>query len=286
MPQNRGNIYIITGATGAIGTEIAKSLAAEGLHIMLACRNVGKAEALKSRLEQAGAHGEILIGELNLASMQSIRTFTGYVRGLDRPVAALINNAGVMCRYYGTTEDGLEQTLAVNFIGTVLLTELLLPAVADGGHVIFTTSITRKLHSLKENILDEKPEDFSQLGTYGRTKLALTHYALYLSEQPDMLERNIRIGCADPGIVDTSMITMQRWYDSLANVFFRPFISTPAQGASSALSALKSDATGMIFKHRHKPHSIAADLRKSDSAYRQEFLARVPTPGRALLPPE
>lgn len=274
MPQNTDSaIYIVTGATGSIGTEIARALVTQGKAVMLACRNMRKADALKKELEASGCGGEILTGELMLDSLAGIRSFADYVKSLRRQVAALINNAGVMCRYRSVTADGFEQTLAVNYLGTVLLTELLLPAVVDCGSVTFTTSITRKIHSLREPILDEPTRKFAQLGTYGRSKLALTHYALYLSQRSDVAQRGIRVNCADPGVVNTSMITMQRWYDPLANVFFRPFISTPAQGASSALSAMSSDASGQIFKHRHTPHPIAADLRKSDAALRHDFVA-------------
>lgn len=273
MQQNNAPIYIVTGATGAIGTEIAKSLSAKGLAVMLACRNTQKAEALKASLEKVEGCGEILIGHLELESLAGIREFADSVKSLDRKVAALVNNAGVMCRYRGTTADGFERSIAVNYLGTVLLTELLLPAISDGGKIVFTTSITRKLHSLKEPIIDEPAERFAQLGTYGRTKLALTHYALYLAQRSDITDHNITINCADPGIVDTSMITMQRWYDSLANIFFRPFISTPAEGASSALSALASDLTAQIFKHHHRPHPIATDLRNSDATLRPALIA-------------
>lgn len=265
-------IYIVTGATGAIGSEIAKVLSAKGLPVMLACRNISKAEALKSKLENAESCGEILTGRLSLESFSDIRTFADNVKSLNRPIAALINNAGVMRRYYNRTIDGIEQTLAVNYLGTVLLSELLFPTLEYGGSITFTTSITRKLHSLKEQIIQEPAENFSQLGTYGRTKLALTHYALYMSQRDDTATRNIRINCADPGIVNTSMITMQRWYDPLANIFFRPFISSPAQGATSALNATSNSLNGQIFKHNHHPHPIESDLRHSDAKFRQTLV--------------
>ena len=43
---------LLTGATGAIGKEIAHYLAANGESIILACRNTNKAEELKEELLQ------------------------------------------------------------------------------------------------------------------------------------------------------------------------------------------------------------------------------------------
>lgn len=270
MAENNA-LYIVTGATGSIGKEIARSLAAKGRNVVLACRNMRRAAELRTELLASGGGGEVLPVEVSLDSTDSIRDFASHILAINRPIAALVNNAGVMCRRYGTTTAGIEQSLAVNYLAPVLLTRLLLPAMAEGGCIAFTTSITRKLHSLREEILNEPATHFSQLGTYGRTKLALTHYALHLSNE--LKERGLRVNCADPGVVDTNMITMDRWFDPLANVIARPFMSTPAVGATSMLSAIESQLTGMIFKHTHKPHSIEGDLCRSDAALRPALIA-------------
>lgn len=276
-------LHIVTGATGSIGKEIARALAARGCNIVLACRNTARAEELRRELLAIDGCGEVIVAKVSLDSLDSIRDFAGHILALDRPIAALLHNAGVMCRHRITTPDGFEQSLAVNYLAPVLLTKLLLPRVAQGGCIVFTTSITRKLHCLSPEILQEPASRFSQLGTYGRSKLALTHYALWLSEQ--LRDRGIRVNCADPGVVDTNMITMQRWYDPIATVLVRPLMSRPATGASSMLSALGSTLTGMIFKHTHKPHSIASDLRGSDAQRREGFMAATETViGESLLP--
>ena len=93
---------------------------------------------------------------------------------------------------------------------------------------------------------------------------------MYLAEKT--AAKDILVNCADPGVVDTNMITMDRWFDSLANVIARPFMSSPAVGASSTISALSSEHSGMIFKHTHMPASIAGDLRRCDTPLRQALI--------------
>ena len=263
-------LYILTGATGSIGREIALKLASQGANIILACRNAEKAEHLRLELRSLTECGEVLPCRLQLDSLDSIQDFISRIKAMEQPIAALINNAGVMCRHRSLTTDGFEQTLAVNYLAPVMLSCGLMPLMTQGSRIVFTTSITRKLHSLREPILNEPEHCFSQLGTYGRTKLALTHYAMYLAEKT--AAKDILVNCADPGVVDTNMITMDRWFDSLANVIARPFMSSPAVGASSTISALSSERSGMIFKHTHKPASIAGDLRRSDTPLRQAFI--------------
>lgn len=272
MRQNISPIYIVTGATGGIGKEIARALAAQRHAVMLACRNAAKAESLRAELAAAG-NGETLVGELSLDSAKSVKDFAAMVEATGRPIAALIHNAGTMERRRQVTADGFERTLAVNFLAPAALTLRLLPQVADGGVITFTTSVTRRLHSLKEPILDEPESRFSQLGTYGRTKLALTHFAAHVAQLPSVRERHIRVACADPGIVNTSMISMSRWYDPIADILFRPLISKPATGAKATLRAIGSDLTAHLFTPNGKPKPIDKTLRRGDIPLRPALIA-------------
>lgn len=265
--EGRG-YYIVTGATGAIGQAICRRLVAEGLSVIATCRDMVRGERLASDLRQLAAKDAgVRIEALQLDDSRSIDDFAQRIVG-TASIAALINNAGTMCRHYGTSNDGFEQTMAVNYFGTVLLTQLLLPAIADGGCIVFTTSVTRRLHRLTANLLHPTESDFSQLGIYGRSKLALTHYAMHLA---DTLRGRLRVNCADPGIVNSGMITMHRWFDPLANLLFRPLISSPDRGAESALQAAASPLTGMIF-HHSRCHPIEKEL-SHDEAHRQLITA-------------
>ena len=85
------------------------------------------------------------------------------------------------------------------------------------------------------------------MGTYGQSKRMITEYARQLAE---VLKGRVRVNCADPGIVDTGMISMQRWYDPIADALFRPFIRNPRQGAEPALRATYAEASGKIYCRR------------------------------------
>ena len=92
-------------------------------------------------------------------------------------------------------------------------------------------------------------------------------YTAHLSTK--IRDKEISVNAADPGIVDSDMITMHSWVDPLANLFFRPFISSPRKGAIGAIYAASApdtdNITGEIFtKHRHTP--IPAKWRKSRQA--------------------
>lgn len=262
MSEHNKGAYLLTGATGAIGKEIADYLAAQGEPIILACRNTQKAETLKRELQTKHKKCKsINVVELDLSSERSVRQCVEDIKSLlildivhtetseqqyyKSRLNGIINNAGIMNRRFITDDSGCEHTMRVNYLNTMLLNELLKSEIADNGTIVFTTSLTRFLHRRKDYPTTFPKNKFSQLGTYGKSKRMITEYARRLSEELRPL--NIRVNCADPGIVNSEMIRMQRWYDCLADIIFRPFIRSPHNGAKPTIRAIKSSTTGLIY---------------------------------------
>ncbi len=236
---------LLTGATGGIGREIAAALAAQGERLILGCRNARKARELASQLP-----GEHDVVELDLADGKSVSAAAEALKG--RKLKAIVHNAGTMERRYRTDSQGREMTMAVNYWNIRLLTELLLPQMVRGGRIVFTTSLTRYIPFLSKS-LEVSEKEFSQLLTYARSKKALTRYAAELSRR--LAGEGIGVNCADPGVVDTGMISMDRWFDPLADKLFRPFIRNARKGAEPTLRALSSPRSGLIFC-RHRTHRL------------------------------
>lgn len=252
--------YIVTGATGGIGSAIARALVERGVpRLLLACRDSARAASLAGRLKSGCPSSPTAISflRLDLGDMASVREFARTVIADGHPVAALINNAGTMPSRVTLSADGIESATTTNLISTVLLTELLLPVLADGGSIIMTTSMTRRIVRLRPDWLQHAADYHGFLRrfkTYGRSKLMLTHYAADLALR--LAPRGIRVNCADPGIVDSGIIRLDNpVIDRIADIFFRPLISTTVQGANAALSALDSAVTSHIFttSGRSKP---------------------------------
>lgn len=245
MLRDKG-LHIITGATGAIGGAIARALVEQGRHVVLACRNTERAQELAKQLEASCGAAKVTVVRLDLESGSSVQEFVAAVRALSLPVAALFNNAGMMPRYGKATDGGVDATTRVNFLNTVALTEQLLPLMQRGSAVIFTTSVTRFITRVKKHFPEER--HFTQFGTYGRSKRALAIYAAHLAEE--LKERGVRVACSDPGVVNSEIIRLDRWFDRLADVIFRPLITSPRGGAIPALRAYESEKTGVTFTQK------------------------------------
>lgn len=232
---------VVTGASGAMGAAATRFLAGKGFHVVMACRNPVKAESVRREIVEDIPGAEIEIRRLELSSLDSVREFAKGLEG--ERISALLNNAGVISRGYSLTGDGLENTFAVNYFGTVLLTRLLLPILTPEAHVVNTVSLTCRLVNVTEESLRPEEKDFSRLRTYAKSKLALLHFSQELARR----NPSLRVNMTDPGIVNSNMISMGKWFDPLADALFRPFCKSPEKGVRPALSALFSEESGKYF---------------------------------------
>ena len=226
---------IVTGATGAMGAAAVEALAAQGKPVLMACRNLKKAESVRSQILGRIPEADLQIRELDLASLASVRTFA---EGIEEGcITGIFHNAGVISKGYGLTQDGIENTVSVNYLGPWLLTSLLLPKLPADARIVYMVSLTCRFARLQPQMLQVTRKDFSQLRTYARTKRALLSFALELKKRhPDL-----RIHLADPGIVASDMIDLGHWYDPLADALFKPLCKKPAEGVQPALRALVSN---------------------------------------------
>ena len=239
---------IVTGASGSMGAEAVRSLVSAGDRVIMACRNAVKADAVRKEIIKGNPSSEIEIAELDLSSLVSVRRFAESLSG--EKVDALFNNAGVINRDYKLTEDGYENTLSTNYLGPCLLTRLLLPSMPSGSHIVNMVSLTCRFGSVDRTFFSRGEERFSQLGTYSDTKLAFLLFSVALGSRVS----DIYVNVADPGIVNSNMIAMGRWFDFLADLFFRPLCKKPADGVAPALKALETDTFLHCYKGKgHRP---------------------------------
>lgn len=135
-------LAIITGADGGMGMEITRAVAMAGYRIIMACRSSQAAEPKRQLLIRETGNSCIEVKEINLASLSSVSSFANEILEQGEPLSLLMNNAGTMETKRRITEDGLEQTVAVNYVGPYLLTRKLLPLMGEGSRIVNMVSCT------------------------------------------------------------------------------------------------------------------------------------------------
>lgn len=237
-------LAVITGADGGMGTEITRAVALAGYRVLMACYDMPRAEKKRQMLVKETGNDDIEVRKIDLASLDAVAAFANRLLNDGEEVALLMNNAGTMETRRRITEDGLERTVSVNYVGPYLLTRKLLPLMREGSRVVNMVSCTYAIGRLDfpDFFLKGKKGSFWRIPIYSNTKLALTLFTLELANR--VKDRGIVVNAADPGIVSTDIITMHMWFDPLTDVFFRPFIRTPRQGAATAVSLLLDEEAG------------------------------------------
>jgi NAD(P)-dependent dehydrogenase (short-subunit alcohol dehydrogenase family) len=136
-----GRTALVTGGSAGIGREIARVLAGHGALVVLAGRNVGRAERAAAQIRAGNPAARLEVVGLDLARQASVRAAAAEISARYPRLDLLINNAGVMEPPYERTEDGFELTLATNHLGHFALTGLVLDRLlATPGSRVVTMS--------------------------------------------------------------------------------------------------------------------------------------------------
>lgn len=175
IPDQAGRTAVVTGANTGLGYETAAALAAKGAHVVLAVRNTDKGADAARRIGQSTPGARVDVQELDLTSLNSIRTAAEELRDRHDSFDLLINNAGVMFTPRSTTEDGFELQFGTNHLGHFALTGLLLDRVlaAPGSRVVTVSSAGHRFARNGIRFDDLQWErGYSRVGAYGQAKLA------------------------------------------------------------------------------------------------------------------
>lgn len=280
-------LAIITGADGGMGTEITRAVAQAGYHVIMLCYTLFKGEERKNQLVLETGNEEIEVRQVDLSSMASVINVADDLLGRGKPIGLLMNNAGTMSPGLMTTEDGLEYTVAVNYMAPFLLTLKLLPLMGRGTRIVNMISCTYAVGRITPEFFTRgKQGSFWRIPVYSNTKLALWLFTRELAGR--LKEEGITVNAADPGIVSTNIIRMDMWFDPLTDLLFRPCIRTPKQGAATAVSMLLDGrwegVTGQMFasgkpkrvKDKFMNHPQAKQLWADTKAYLEKLKLEEP----------
>lgn len=207
IPDQRGRIAVITGATSGIGYETAKALAGAGARVIIASRNVEKGKEVLAKIRTAHAGAEVTFEPLDLASLTSVANFAARLSMALPRIDLLINNAGVMAiptRH--VTEDGFEMQLGANYIGHFALNLRLLPKALSGEAPRIVTVSSLAHRSGKINFDDLQCElRYGYWSAYAQSKLATLMFSLELDRIARAEGWNLTSTAAHPGFAVTGL---------------------------------------------------------------------------------
>jgi NAD(P)-dependent dehydrogenase (short-subunit alcohol dehydrogenase family) len=234
IPDLSGKTAIVTGASSGIGFSVAKALAGSGADVVLAVRN-----SLKGKAVAADIPGSTEVRELDLASLDSIRTFAA---GWDGEIDLLINNAGASANELGRTVDGFELQFGTNHLGHFALTNLLLEHVT--GRVVTLGSQAERMGKIDLDDPNFEHRDYSRSRSYNQSKLANILFTAELQRRLTAAGSGVLAETAHPGFVASAIYADA---GPLARILVRLLAQSPDQGALPVLYAVVADLPGDSF---------------------------------------
>lgn len=248
IPDQTGRTFLVTGANAGIGLATTGALTARGAKVIMACRNLDKAEAARATLP-AAARELTQVRELDLADLESVESLVADIAaraaepadpGLapaDRPfgrIDVLINNAGVMNIPHARTAQGHEMQFGVNVLGHHALTAGLVPHLTD--RVVWLGSLAHLWGRIETDDLSMERRGYRPLGAYGHSKLACIMLAYEWQRRFEREGSTLRSVAAHPGYTATELIRQSG--RPLADRFFELGNSIPGAGLTPEQGAL------------------------------------------------
>jgi len=185
IPDQKDRVVIITGATSGLGKEAARVLAGKNASVIMAVRNVEKAEGVASEIRKEFPNADVTIRELDLTSLSSVKNFSdGFAKDYDL-LDILINNAGIMFCPYSKTQDGFEIQMGTNHLGHFALTGYLMPLLKKtrDSRIVATSSIAHKSGNINFSDLNWENRKYKSLQAYGDSKLANLYFTYELARK-------------------------------------------------------------------------------------------------------
>jgi NAD(P)-dependent dehydrogenase (short-subunit alcohol dehydrogenase family) len=205
IPDLSGRVAVVTGASGGLGLETARALAAAGARVVLAARDGRRSLDAAMSIEAAVPGAALSIVAVDLASLDSVRSAARTLVGAHEQIDILINNAGVMAIPQQRTADGFEMQWGVNHLGHFALTAGLLPAMlrAPAARVV---SITSTAHHFGRGVHQVEPTGrYHPWLAYGQSKLANYLFAVGLHRLFQAADVPAASLLADPGLSLTEL---------------------------------------------------------------------------------
>jgi uncharacterized protein len=248
MTRLEGKTVLLTGASGAIGAEVARRLGSAGARLALSARRAERLVALADEIAATGAPRPAVVAA-DLGRPGAAAELAQRAAEALGAVDVLINNAGASMQgliWVVGDRDEAREVLETNLWSPLALVAALAPRmVARGAGTIVNVG----------SMVQVSP--FPHLGDYAASRAALALATQVL--QMELAPRGVRVVEVALGPVDTPasrenrmLIGADRWLEG------RPGVGRVSSAAGTIVAAAGGDAEGVVFYPRvlRWPHRL------------------------------
>jgi len=206
LGDQSGRVAIVTGSNSGIGFETARVLAGKGATVVMACRNLEKANPKADEIRAAHPGADVNAMQLDLSDLGSVQRFAEGFRAKHSRLDLLINNAGIMVPPYGKTAQGFETQFGVNHLGHFALTGSLLDLITNtpGSRIVTVSSIAHYMGKIDFADLNWE-KGYRAQAAYGQSKIANLLFTYELQRRLATAGKDTIAVAAHPGWTETNL---------------------------------------------------------------------------------
>ncbi len=267
-----GKVCLVTGGSSGVGRATAMGLAALGARLLLVSRDPERGQRAAEAIRQASGNAQVEFLPCDLSLQREVRRLAREVSEREPALHVLANCAGLLSLRRELTEEGIERTVAVDYLAHFLLTSLLLERLRAGAPSRVITVAGSPTHLRLLRLRPEFPEGgvkpsaqtappgrevAGRLGGAGAALQAAVARALFTFELARRLEGSgVTANAFDPGLVRTRMDRHLPWPLRLPVRMVSPLLHTECPTAVYLASSPQvQGVSGRLFAS-----SLPADL--------------------------
>jgi NAD(P)-dependent dehydrogenase (short-subunit alcohol dehydrogenase family) len=246
MPDQSERVAVVTGANSGLGYHVALALAMAGADVLLACRNIAKAESAAASIRKVVPAASVRFMRLDLADLASVEAFANNFRSENDRLDLLVNNAGLMAVDESRTVDGFETQLGVNHLGHFALTARLLPALLStpGARIASMSSLAHRPGRLVMDDLMFDRRRYSRWQAYYQSKLAILLFTAELQRRLAEAGAGAIAVAAHPGVARTNLGSQGH---GISNGLMRVGLPICGRTTSGALPLLRAATDAAVL---------------------------------------
>ena len=189
----KDKVVVVTGAASGIGRATAQIFADEGARVVVADVDAARGEEAAAAIRAQGGRADFM--PIDMTNTASIDAFGAAVQAKFGAVDVLVNGAGWgrTAPFWEGTPDFWDKLVALNFVGPMQLTKVLLPAMIErsSGRIVNVSSDAGRVGSLGETV-------------YSGAKGGLIAFTKSLAREVSRYQ--INVNCVCPGPTDTPLM--------------------------------------------------------------------------------
>lgn len=246
----KGKTAVVTGSSGGIGRSIAILLAKEGADIVLASRNVGNMEEVKSRIEELGR--KALVAACDMAKDEDVTAMRDRALSEFGNIDILVNNAAVGVRGLldNVSLEDWKFIINTNLMGYIRNIHAFMPHFMErgSGYIVNVSSIQALAYTAEKRSI---PYITTKAGIIGLTE------SLYGYLGP----MGIKVSCLVPGGVRTNISVNSKFVgteeeqikmrEDEKEFFKMPFFLSADQLAEGFLEGMKREEYIILVPDMH-----------------------------------